>query len=82
MGVYVKEGLIVHTADNFTIVGSLVEGSVRIINTKSNTLADNTLDGGNLVAWGNIDSSVARNGAKLGAIPLALHFPVFLGTFS
>ena len=61
VGVYVTERVIVNGADQFTMIGSLVNGNVRVINTKSAALLDNHVDGGNLVARDNTFSTVLRN---------------------
>ena len=61
VGVYVTGRVLVRDADQFTMMGSLVEGNVRVINTKSAALVDNQVVGGNLVARGNLFSTVLRN---------------------
>lgn len=61
VGVYVTGRVLVDTADNFTMIGSLVEGNVRVINTVNAALVDNTVNGGRLVAKGNLTSTVLRN---------------------
>ena len=61
VGVVVTGRVIVRNAEHFTMMGSLVDGNVRVINTVSAILADNTVDGGNLVARGNTESYVLRN---------------------
>lgn len=61
VGVYVTGRVLVKNADQFTMMGSLVEGNVRVINTKSAALVDNQVVGGNLVARGNLFSTVLRN---------------------
>jgi hypothetical protein len=61
VGVHVTGRVIVRNAEHFTMMGSLVNGDVRVINAVSATLADNTVDGGNLVARGNTESYVLRN---------------------
>jgi hypothetical protein len=43
------------------MMGSLVKGNVRVINTVSATLVDNQVDNGNLVTRGNTFSAVMRN---------------------
>ena len=61
VGVYVTERVIVNGADQFTMIGSVVDGNVRVVNTASAVLLDNQVDGGNLVARNNTFSIVLRN---------------------
>ena len=68
VGVYVTGRVLVRDADQFTMMGSLVEGNVRVINTVSAALVDNQVVGGNLVARGNAFSSVLRNVVPGGSI--------------
>jgi hypothetical protein len=61
VGVYVTDRVLVNGADQFTMIGSVVDGNVRVINTRSAALLDNYVDGGNLVARDNTLSAVLRN---------------------
>ena len=61
VGVYVTGSVRVDGADQFTMVSSLVNGNVRVINTLSAALLGNQLDGGNLVVSDNTFSTVLRN---------------------
>ena len=61
VGVYVTDRVLVNGADQFTMINSLVDGNVRVINTKTAVLVDNTVNGGRLVAKGNLTSTVLRN---------------------
>jgi hypothetical protein len=53
VSVHVTGRVLVRGADQFTMMGSLVNGNVRVINTVSAALVDNQVNGGNLVARGN-----------------------------
>ena len=61
VGVYVTRRVLVDGADQFTMIGSVVDGNVRVVNTASAALLDNQADGGNLVAIDNTFSIVLRN---------------------
>ena len=62
VGVIVTGNVLVKNADQFTMKGSIVKGSLRVINTVSAALVDNQVDnGGNLVAKGNAFATVLKN---------------------
>ena len=61
VGVYVRGRVLVDGARNFTMINSLVGGNVRVLSTVNATLADNTIEGGNLVGRFNTSSSFLRN---------------------
>ena len=60
VGVHVTGRILVKGANHFTMMGSLVDGNVRVINTVSAVLVDNQVEG-NLVTRSNTFSAVLRN---------------------
>ena len=62
VGVHVTGRVLVDTAGNFSMIGSLVEnGDVRVKNSVSAILVDNQVKNGRIVARGNTESFVIRN---------------------
>jgi len=61
VGVKVTGNVTVRDSDQFNMLSSLVEGTVRVTNTVSAVLMDNQINSGNLVARGNAESYVLRN---------------------
>jgi hypothetical protein len=61
VGVVVIGDVRVRGADQFTMMGSIVNGNVRVTNTVSAALADNQVNEGNIVTRDNTFSTVLRN---------------------
>ena len=62
VGVIVTGRVLVKGADQFTMLSSKVDGNLRVVNTVSAALVGNLVEnGGNLVAKGNVFSTVLKN---------------------
>ena len=68
VGVVVTERIRVVRADEIIVANSSVRGGLRVLNTRTVTLVGNIVSGGNLVAKGNLNASVANNVVDGGSI--------------